>query len=118
MFLRRQQQFSTALLWRTNVPQRFRVPTRRYDDERFGHQCISDQVTARQCLEGALICSYGLEYDRRWMLVDPEAHMITQRECPRVATLHPEVESGACASRRQAAQMFFVPHDAASWTEP
>ena len=42
----------------------------------------------------ALVCGYGLEHDRRWMLVDADSKMITQRECPRLATLYPHVEDG------------------------
>lgn len=67
-------------------------------------------------LEEALICSYGLEHDRRWMLVDPAAHMITQRECPRVATLTPRVEAGALRVTAPGHEDILVPSDAASWT--
>src|SRR5271166_1806910 len=67
-------------------------------------------------LEEALVCSYGLEHDRRWMLVDPSAHMITQRECPLVATLTPILEAGALRVTAQGREDILVPHDAASWT--
>ncbi len=67
-------------------------------------------------LEESLVCSYGLENDRRWMLVDPEAHMITQRECPRVATLTPSVEASALRVAAPGREDLLVPHDAASWT--
>ena len=67
-------------------------------------------------LEEALVCSYGLEHDRRWMLVDPEAHMITQRECPLVATLTPDVEAGGLRVTAPGREPIFVPHDAAGWT--
>lgn len=40
----------------------------------------------------ALVCSYGLENDRCWMLVDDEGKKITQRECPRLARLVPRVQ--------------------------
>ena len=45
-------------------------------------------------VEEALVCGYGLEHDRRWILVDADSKMITQREYPRLATLHPHVENG------------------------
>ncbi len=67
-------------------------------------------------LEEALVCSYGLEHDRQWMLVDPAAHMITQRECPRIATLTPSVEAGALRVTVPGHDDILVPLDAASWT--
>jgi uncharacterized protein len=67
-------------------------------------------------LEEALVCSYGLEYDRRWMLVDPAARMITQRECTLVATLTPKVEAGSLRIRMPGRADIFVSNDAASWT--
>jgi MOSC domain-containing protein len=68
-------------------------------------------------LEEALVCSYGLEHDRRWMLVDPAAHMITQRECPRVATLTPRVEAKALRVTAPGHDDILVPHEAAGWTD-
>ena len=67
-------------------------------------------------LEEALVCSYGLEHDRRWMLVDPAARMITQRECPRIATLTPSVEAGALRVTVPGHDDILVPLDATSWT--
>ena len=43
-------------------------------------------------VDEALVCGYGIQHDRQWMLVDADSTMITQRECPRLATLHPHVE--------------------------
>lgn len=43
-------------------------------------------------LDEATVLSYGFEHDRRWMLVDSNSRMITQRECPRLATLAPALE--------------------------
>jgi len=43
-------------------------------------------------VDEALVCGYGIQHDRQWMLVDADSRMITQRECPRLATLHPHVE--------------------------
>ncbi len=67
-------------------------------------------------LEEALVCPYGLEHDRRWMLVDPAAHMITQRECTLLATLTPRVEVGSLRVTTPGREEILVPHDAASWT--
>ena len=68
-------------------------------------------------LEETVVCSYGLEHDRRWMLVDPAAHMITQRECPLIATLTPRVEARDLRVAAPGRGDIFVPHDAASWTD-
>jgi len=38
-------------------------------------------------LDESLIESEGLQYDRRWMLVDPQGKFFTQREFPRMAVL-------------------------------
>ena len=63
-------------------------------------------------LEESLVCSYGLENDRRWMLVDPESHMITQRECPLLATLTPQVDASGLRVAAPGHEDIFVPHDA------
>jgi MOSC domain-containing protein len=68
-------------------------------------------------LEKALVCSYGLEHDRRWMLVDPASKMITQRECPLVATLTPGVDSDGLRIATPDGREVFVPYDATSWTD-
>ncbi len=38
---------------------------------------------------------YGIEHDRRWMVVHPEGGFRTQRESPRMATISAKVEDGA-----------------------
>jgi uncharacterized protein len=68
-------------------------------------------------LETALVCSYGLEHDRQWMLVDPAAKMITQRECPLVATLTPRVASDGLRIATSDGREVFLSFDAASWTD-
>ncbi len=40
-------------------------------------------------VDEALLIETGLEFDRAWMLVDPEGEMLTQRECPRLALVKP-----------------------------
>ena len=67
-------------------------------------------------LRQALVCAYGLEHDRQWMLVDPESNMITQRECPLVATLLPSVEAGGLRIAAPSSEDILVPHDASGWT--
>ena len=67
-------------------------------------------------VETAQVCSYGLERDRRWMLVDPASHMITQRECFRLATITPQIEAGGLRVTAPDKSEVFVPYDAASWT--
>jgi uncharacterized protein len=67
-------------------------------------------------LQQALVCAYGLEHDRRWMLVDLASHMITQRECPLVATIVPSVEAGGLRVTAPGGEDIFVPHDAGGWT--
>lgn len=39
-------------------------------------------------LESAVVEDRGLQYDRRWMLVDENRQFITQREVPRMATVN------------------------------
>ncbi|HEX8143756.1 MAG TPA: MOSC domain-containing protein [Pyrinomonadaceae bacterium] len=44
-------------------------------------------------LEEARVEERGLQYDRRWMIVDDEGNFITQREHPRMATISVQVEA-------------------------
>jgi uncharacterized protein YcbX len=64
----------------------------------------------------AFVRSYGLEHDRRWMLVNQASRMITQRECPPLATLIPHVEAAGLRVRAPGGREIFVPYDAGSWT--
>jgi len=68
-------------------------------------------------LEQAFVLSYGLEHDRRWMLVDPEARMITQRECPRLATITPVLDAEGLRVKTSGQNDVFVPYEGASWTD-
>ncbi len=68
-------------------------------------------------VDSAVVHRYGLEHDRRWMLVDDDSKMITQRECPRVATLIPHVEDGHLRIELPAGGEVFVPSDASAWTD-
>lgn len=40
---------------------------------------------AAEAVNEALLIETGLEFDRAWMVVDPEGHFVTQRELPRMA---------------------------------
>ena len=37
----------------------------------------------------------GPRFDRRWMVVRPDGGMVTQRDTPRLATIHPHLDNGA-----------------------
>ena len=67
-------------------------------------------------VELAPVCSYGLQHDRQWMLVDLDAHMITQRECPLVATFTPRVDADGLRIAAPGHAEIFAPHDAGGWT--
>ena len=43
----------------------------------------------------ATVTDAGLEHDREWMVVTPEGRFVTQRECPRLATVRVSLNSGA-----------------------
>jgi hypothetical protein len=42
-------------------------------------------------LDAALLEPRGLQYDRRWMLVDDDGMFISQRTCPRMALIEPRI---------------------------
>ena len=67
-------------------------------------------------LEEALICSYGLEHDRRWMLVDPQSRMITQRECTLLATLSALAGKDSLRVAAPGGREISVAYDAGTWT--
>src|ERR1700754_478258 len=43
----------------------------------------------RIALNEALLIETGLEFDRAWMVVDPQGRFVTQRELPRMALIRP-----------------------------
>lgn len=45
-------------------------------------------------LEIADVTSRGLAFDRRWVIVDENNRFISQRECPKMAKLIPNIKSG------------------------
>ena len=46
-------------------------------------------------LAEATVTDAGLEHDREWMVVTPEGRFVTQRECPRLATVRVALDAGA-----------------------
>jgi hypothetical protein len=67
-------------------------------------------------VDQALVDGYGLEHDRRWMLVDSDSKMITQRECLRLATLHPHVEDSCLRIALPTGADIVVPFNGDTWT--
>ena len=50
-------------------------------------------------LKSSMIDMGGLKYDRRWMVVDSDGHMITQRQQSRLCLIQPALtENGLCLS--------------------
>ena len=67
-------------------------------------------------VQEALVCAYGLEHDRQWILVDTQGRMITQRECPLLALLTPHVNSENLRVSVPGGADICVPLDAGGWT--
>jgi uncharacterized protein YcbX len=65
----------------------------------------------------ARVCGYGLEHDRRWMLVDAGSRMITQRECPRLATLAPRLENGHLRVQVRDGNVIDVSLNGSAWSD-
>jgi len=51
----------------------------------------------------------GLQYDRRWMVVDPNGRFLTQRQHPKMATIQPHLSQGALVLSAPAAMDHAVP---------
>jgi uncharacterized protein YcbX len=67
-------------------------------------------------VDEALVCGYGLEHDRRWMLVDSDSKMLTQRECPRLSRLHPQIEDGHLRIAVPDGSDIMIPFGGDAWT--
>ena len=50
-------------------------------------------------LNDALLIETGIEFDRAWMLVDPDGRFITQRELPRMALVQPTLKTSEMVLR-------------------
>jgi len=48
---------------------------------------------ARVALDEAVVTETGLEWDRQWMVVDPQGRFISQREQPRLALVRPTLRA-------------------------
>lgn len=68
-------------------------------------------------VDEALVCGYGLEHDRQWMLVDDGSRMMTQREWTPLATLHPHVEDGRLRISLPDGGEIVVPFESGEWTD-
>jgi len=50
-------------------------------------------------LKESLVQKKGLQYDRRWMLLDKDGKFLTQREVPEMALIIPEINNGTLSFR-------------------
>jgi len=57
----------------------------------------------------AVVADAGLEYDREWMVVTPEGRFVTQRECPRLATVGVSLDGRALTLAADGAGTVAVP---------
>ena len=54
-------------------------------------------------LEEAKLLPTGIEGDRQWLVVDAQQRAVTQRECPALAKIVPDLDAGRLATRAVAA---------------
>jgi hypothetical protein len=59
----------------------------------------------------ATVTDAGLEHDREWMVVTPEGRFVTQRECPRLATIRVALDAGTLTLAAEGAGTVAVPLD-------
>ena len=62
-------------------------------------------------LSEALVEKRGLQFDRRWMLTDPDGMFFTQREVPKMATVRVQVESGELIVESESGDKMLVPFE-------
>ena len=60
-------------------------------------------------LASARVDLRGLEYDRRWMVVDEEGHFLTQRSIPRMALIRVELRSSHLAVKAEGTNELILP---------
>jgi uncharacterized protein YcbX len=66
-------------------------------------------------LDSARITDRGLQYDRRWMLIDPHGVQITQREVPLMALLQPAIgPDGLVITHRATGRKLEIPFEPAT----
>jgi len=59
----------------------------------------------------ATVTGAGLEHDREWMVVTPQGRFVTQRECPRLATVRVALDAGALTLAAEGGGSVAVPLD-------
>lgn len=59
----------------------------------------------------ATVTDAGLEHDREWMVVTPDGRFVTQRECPRLATVRVTLDAGLLTLAADGAGSVGVPLD-------
>ncbi|KRT53951.1 MOSC domain-containing protein [endosymbiont of Ridgeia piscesae] len=60
-------------------------------------------------LQRSELDSFGLHYDRRWMLVDQAGHFLSQRRLPRMTLIQPAIESDRLLLRADGQQPLSLP---------
>jgi uncharacterized protein YcbX len=65
-------------------------------------------------LESAVVEDRGLQYDRRWLLVDRHGRFFTQREVPRMAIVKIEVGPSGMTASANGSGAIGVPHEPAT----
>ncbi|XOV78798.1 MAG: MOSC domain-containing protein [Aestuariibacter sp.] len=63
------------------------------------------QITSANCTE------LGLEYDRRWVIVDRNHHFITQRQLPKMASISVSLDNNQLILHHQVAGKALLPFD-------
>lgn len=65
-------------------------------------------------LDAVQLLPHGLEYDRQWMLVDPEGRFVTQRVLPRLALVRPAIVENELVVHAPGREALRTPLDAHS----
>ena len=67
------------------------------------------KAAAGTSVEAWDVDDFGLRLDRRWMVVDSGGHFITQRDCPRLALVKPEICDGSLVVQAPGTDPLIVP---------
>lgn len=62
-------------------------------------------------LDESLMIETGLEFDRAWMVVDPEGRFVTQRELPRMALIRPQMRASDMVLRAPGMLALHIAYD-------
>ncbi|WPV02232.1 MOSC N-terminal beta barrel domain-containing protein [Mucilaginibacter sp. cycad4] len=60
-------------------------------------------------VQSAVVTTRGLQYDRRWMLVNEHGHFVTQREFPQMALLKATIETDGIAVHHHSTASLLIP---------